>query len=119
MMTELQLNTKNSVQGTLQVFASADKQRKYKNDVHFVHIPNEIIAQWASYQQLRSREWYIKIWSNLELKSLDDFDLTLRKLLNDIGDSIVDVPEILQNKTWVKIMKAAEECLKCIGYNSD
>ena len=116
-MTDLQTNTRNQVIDTLQVFASDDKQRKYKNSVPFVHIPHELVAQWDGYQELRTREWYIKIWNELELENLDNFDFKLRKVLKDIGDDIADVPEIFENKKWIEITKAVDECLRFMDRN--
>lgn len=116
-MTELQTNTRNHVVDTLQVFASSDRQRRYKDAVTFVHIPQELLAQWGSYRELRSSEWYIKIWDELELENLDNFDFKLRQVLKDLGENIADVPEILENQTWIEIMKGADECLKSLNRN--
>ena len=110
-MTELQLNTKNSVLTTLAVFASANNQKDYKNAVPFAHVPNEIIGQWQSYRELRTKEWFNAIWNETELKSLDDFDLVVKKLILETKKDIQDVPEVLLDEKWIKVMKTAESCL--------
>lgn len=74
-MTELQLNIRENICDTLQVFASSERQVVYQKDVPFVHIPREIVAQWDSYCELRDSGWYTEIWNDHELKHLDSFDL--------------------------------------------
>lgn len=114
-MTELQLHTKNQVLETIHVFASPDRQSKYKNSVPFVHVPRELVAQFDSYRNLRSREWYIGIWSEPELKALDDFDIRLNKCFEEIGEDMDDVPEIFEDQKWIEIVKTADECLRSLN----
>ena len=110
------INTRNQIINTLEIFASEQRQIDYKKSVPFVHIPDEIIAQWHGYQELNKRDWYIKIWHESELKSIENFDLTLKPSLNCLSN-VSDIPEILLKKEWTDIMEAADECLKCLNSN--
>jgi hypothetical protein len=114
-MTDLQTNTRDNVLRTLHDFASAERQKNYKNSVPFVEIPTELLAQWDGYQRVRDREWYQNIWSDLELKSLDNFNLKLEDALQGTKHKLTDVPEILQDKKWIGVMQIAEECLKSMN----
>lgn len=110
-MNDLQANTKENLLNTLKYFTAAEEQRRYKSSVPFVHVPNEIVAQWDSYRRVRDKDWYIQIWEPAELEALDNFGKILDNFLGKCEGKLNDVPEILENLGWIAVMEAAAPIL--------
>ena len=114
-MTELQQNSKANILDALRAFSSPDEQIQYKRRVPFVHIPHELTAQWDNHVRLRTTKWYLEIWSDQELKNLEEFNTKLTLCLKRLGYDLDDVPEILENPLWIEIMNAAEKVVKTLS----
>lgn len=108
---EQKLNSKNNLFQTLETMSSIEEQINYKKAVSFVHIPHELICQWDG-AFMSEQRWFREIWTNDEWNSLNDFDKEFRTLYRKIPNiEFPDIPEVLENKTWVRIMKSAKKVL--------
>ena len=118
-MTELQINIRRQVEDFFELLSSKEQLIRYKNAVPFVHIPNELIAQWNSYSRIK-QSWYKEIWSTKELRDLTLFNEFFNKKIRSmpIKERRLDVPEILESKTWQKIMESANN-LKITAANNN
>ncbi len=114
-MTQLQINTKRQVQDTLETLSSEKLQLSYKKAVPFVHIPNELAAQWDNYKSLRGRSWYREIWTDIELIALKEFENDFNQWSKNLGKKWADVPSIFDNKSWQELMKSSQKCLNSIS----
>lgn len=109
-MTDLQTNTRRNVEDFFEQLSSKEKLIRYKNAVPFVRIPNELIAQWDSFSRIK-QSWYREIWSSKEWTELTLFDEFFNKKLRTMPkkEQELDIPEILESKTWKEIMERAED----------
>jgi hypothetical protein len=108
-MTELQINTRRNVERFFAQLSSKDELNRYKSAVPFVHIQDELFAQWESFTRIQ-QEWYKEIWSSNEWENLIEFDRFYREQLKSTPSEEIDfdVPEILETQTWIRIMTKAD-----------
>lgn len=108
-MTELQINTRQNVERFFEQLSSKEELIRYKSAVPFVHIPDELFAQWDSFARIQ-QEWYRDIWDSNEWEELNEFDKFYREQLKSTPkeETDFDVPEILETQTWIGIMSMAE-----------
>ncbi|MDC0672882.1 hypothetical protein [Nannocystis radixulma] len=112
----LQRNSRNNLRTTLEQLASADLQRRYKAAVPFVHVPEELLEQWAHYRRLlrEGTEWFVSDLAPDELQAMTTFDAeALRRMRG--RRSLPDVPVALDDAAWQAIMAAARELLVALA----
>lgn len=109
-MTESQVNTRERVERFFEQLGSETELISYKNAVPFVHIPDELFAQWESFSRIK-QDWFREIWTSREWGALTSFDTFFRSRLRATPKSEKDlnVPEILRTKIWKEIMEKANE----------
>jgi hypothetical protein len=109
-MTTLQRNSLQQMADTLRDLSSAHRQLEYKAAVPFVHVPNELIAQWDRYARM-AREgeapWFRELFSPQELEAIAEFhEVVARTWLP--GDKLLDVPAILSDSRWLHLGRQAD-----------
>ncbi len=102
---------------TLEKLSNRDRQRNYKADVPFVHVPRELLAQWQEYTSLlkERRDWFIKSLSESELAAMMAFD-------EEVGSfnwegRLPDVPAVFDMPQWVGLMHGANQLLVVLNSN--
>lgn len=107
MLTAQQKNYRSNLLDTIGNFASFERQASYKQNVPFVHTPDELLLQWASYSSLlkEQRGWFISSFSSEEIALLNTFDDEIRHFR---PSTLADVPEIFENPAWMKLRASAE-----------
>lgn len=116
-MNELQKNTKDNITDFLNTISSTDSQLNYKKSVPFVHIPNELACQWDDFFS-PDHKWFSEIWTESEFKLLKKFDSEFNVILDSMGD-LEDVPAILNNGSWKKVMNLASDLIQQLGLKND
>ena len=116
-MNELQKNTKSGITDFFNTISSKDSQLNYKKSVPFVHIPNELVCQWDDFFS-PDYKWFSEMWTESEFKLLINFDLRFNKLIDSMGE-LEDVPSILNNDKWKKVMNLASETIGQLRLKSD
>lgn len=108
--TELQKNSRAQLIETLENLSSFERQRRYKEIVPFVHVPEELIAQWDSHARLlrESRDWFLEIVDDDERSAMARFDSAVNAYYHD---SLDDVPEIFEDTSWQELTSKAGEIL--------
>jgi len=116
----LQRNSRIHLRTTLETMASADLQRRYKAAVPFVHVPEELLEQWAHYRRLlrEQTEWFVSDLTPGELQAMRSFDAELLRLTQG-KRSVPDVPDALAGAVWQAIMAAAGELLRALAPAAD
>jgi hypothetical protein len=113
----LQRNVRVNLVRTLENLSSQERQIKYKADVPYVHVPQELLAQCNDYTSLlkEQREWFIQSLSESEMAAIIDFDHAVRAF--DWEGSLPDVPPIFELPRWVRLMEKATELLLVLKSN--
>jgi hypothetical protein len=102
-MDELKKNIFIQLVDTLSVFSSESEQLAYKKKVPFVHIPEELYAQWESYRLHFYESGWLSQWIDAScLDALISLDKEIQKFFK-INGSIEDVPSIFANQGWKQI----------------
>lgn len=112
-MNELQMNTRKAIINTLNLLGSFSEQSQYKNSVPFVNVPAELIELWSNHNRMKNKNWYVEIWTESEYLVLEEFNKYFQDKLECLPKKLPDVPHILENETWIQIMKMAQS----IDYN--
>ncbi|MEL6547063.1 MAG: hypothetical protein AAFQ82_20725, partial [Myxococcota bacterium] len=107
---ELQKNSRAHLIEALENLSSFDAQKRYKEIVPFVHVPDELIAQWDSYASLvrESRDWFLEILNDEQRKAMMKFDAAVNAYDHQ---SLADVPEIFDDEGWQELSKKAGKML--------
>jgi hypothetical protein len=106
--TELQDNSLGHLRRTLSDLADAARQRRYKQAVPFVHVPSELLEQWAGHARLlNEQEWFRGCFSNDQIAALTKFDVLVASTKAHLAQNIDDVPAILQRRPWRELMESA------------
>ena len=116
-MNELQKNTKDNIIVFLNTISSKNSQLNYKKAVPFVHVPNELACQWDDFFS-PDYDWFSKIWSESEFNFLKKFDSEFNEILDSMGE-LEDVPAILNNDKWKKVMNLASKTIEELGLKAD
>jgi hypothetical protein len=99
--------------------SSVSRQRDYKSNVPFVHVPIELLEQWAgAARMLRELAWYRGIFRPEELATLRDFDAQAAACIARLGEPIPDVPAIFERRAWTDLAHAAADALSVVGDDS-
>ena len=107
MPTELQINSWWQLRKTLLDLSSAERQRKYKNAVPFVHVPEELLEQWSNHSRmLREVPWFRSLFTSEQAMTLTGLNLVINRAFPRPRD-IPDIPEALDDPAWQDVMKAA------------
>ena len=116
MLSDLEKNSIDHLLGTLEDWASAERQISYKKAVPFVHVPIELLAQWDNHNRmLREVDLFRAIFTERELAKLFAFNATVERYCKARGDHYADVPEILADQEWQKLTQAAAELVKSLA----
>ena len=91
----------------LDTLSSAQAQRQYKQAVPFVHIPFELFSQWKSAYQLEYK-WFFKEYNPKEIHQLKQLDELMSKIYQQYELDLADVPQILDDPLWQKLMEEAK-----------
>ncbi|MEL6340389.1 MAG: hypothetical protein AAFQ65_10805 [Myxococcota bacterium] len=107
---ERQKNSRAQLLEALENLSSFAKQRRYKEIVPFVHVPDELIAQWDSHARLvrESTEWFLETLSDDERAAMIRFDEVVNVYYYQ---SDADVPEIFEDTGWQRLSTKAGETL--------
>ena len=88
---------------TLLVVSSESAQIDYKRKVPFVHVPEELLAQWASYRaHFYESGWFSQWLDPICLEALICFDKKIQQFTKSHSD-IEDVPIVFNNEDWKRI----------------
>lgn len=91
----------------LQDTSSIERQERYKAAVPFVHVPEELLAQWdAIGHQLKEQAWFRDLFP-AEVQELLRKSSKLASRLTHLPD----VPEVFQNKAWLELVRSAQGAL--------
>ncbi len=110
-LSRLQQNSLNNLHRTLEDMSCADRLRQYKSDVPFVHVPIELLAQWSNNRRmLRECDGFAELFTPEQTEAMWRFDEQLREAIAVwTADDIPDVPEVLDEPSWVGLMASAGE----------
>lgn len=110
---ELKRNLKRNLEGTLRDLSSFDEQRRYKSSVPFVHVPIELLEQWADHRRmLRELSWYQAMYSSPERAAFAKLDEVI--VANARRFRTRDVPEVFQDAAWEEVGRLAREVLEAM-----
>ncbi len=110
-MTDLQKNSRLRVFEVLETIASKDLQINYKAAVPFVHVAYELICQWDD-AFMKEQKWFQDCWSTQEWQFIILFDEKFESILEGIpNEEYPDVPEVFDDKNWIKVMRYAQDAL--------
>lgn len=74
-MPKLEQNVVDQLHKTLADFASEERQTSYKEQVPFVHVPVELLAQWDNDSRLvREADWFRALFTEAERAALSNLD---------------------------------------------
>jgi hypothetical protein len=97
---------------TLAVLSSESAQLDYKRKVPFAHIPDELLAQWASYSaHFYQSGWFSRGLDSICLDALICFDKKIQKFTKNHSD-VEDVPIVFNNEDWGRIGIYAQDLLQ-------
>jgi len=93
---------------TLSNLSSQTEQEVYKSKVPYVHIPDELIAQWESIRVFIADEGLLtRYLDQFLIDELRKFDLLIIEFCKK-NRNIDDVPDVFTNKDWRFVMKRAK-----------
>ncbi len=115
MNTRLQDNSLGQLRRTLEDLSSTDRQRRYKEQAPFVHVPDELLAQWETHiRYLRETEWFRELFDTAQATAMERFDILIQETAAQLGSGVPDVPEIFGRAAWLEIGSEAEWLLKLL-----
>lgn len=102
-MNELKKNIFIQLVGTLSALSSKSEQLAYKEKVPFVHIPEELYAQWESYRLHFCETGWLSQWINAQcLDALINLDEEIENFFKRNG-KVLDVPSVFNDEGWKQI----------------
>ena len=108
--TRLQQNKLANLRRTLDGLSSADLQRRYKANVPFVHVPIELLEQWGdNIRMLHDVPWFMSLFSHDASAAMQDFDQHVSRVVAELGEPLLDVPEMLELEPWRDLMSRAAD----------
>ena len=113
-----QKNARANLTRLLEIWSEKQSQIAYQQAVPFVHVPNELLAQWEAYANLlkQQQKWFIASLNERELSALGSFDEAVEAFEN--ASELPDVPEIFQFPGWLALMSKAGELLLVLKLNA-
>jgi hypothetical protein len=103
MLHDLRRNICTQIMGTLEAFSLESAQLDYKRKVPFVHVPEELLAQWGSYRNhFYDSNWFSRWLDPSCLTALICLDEKIQQFSKDHRD-IEDVPIIFDSVDWKRI----------------
>lgn len=112
---ELITNSIGQLQDTLRNLANIEAQKTYKEAVPFVHIPNELLAQWDNYpRMLKEAEWFTSLFNAEEISAMNTFDTKISEFYKMYGPNLLDISEILDNEDWQTLVQEANNLMKAL-----
>lgn len=102
---------KNMVQ-LLEQISNEDRLLNYKRAVPFVHIPLELMSQWKSAYGVEFK-WFYEMYDDFQIEQLHEINNQFHSLYSSLNanDEIPDVPDILENMHWIKLMRKCQATL--------
>lgn len=107
---ELKNNLKRNLERTLRNLSSYDEQLRYKASVPFVHVPIELLEQWADHRRMLGElSWYQALFLSPQKAAFARLNDVIVAHTRRFASS--DVPEILQDEAWEEVRRLAQEAL--------
>lgn len=110
----LRFNMLCNLSRTLLDLSSAERQIAYKAAVPFVHVPRELRAQYDDYIRMLKEArlfWACALFrdcfSESQRKAMIKFDHVIEATRRSFPDAGPDVPEILEEPAWRRVMTEA------------
>jgi hypothetical protein len=108
----IQQNLLAHLRRTLEDLSSADRQRSYKAQVPFIHVPDELIEQWSGYVRLlREQGWFHALLGPEQVAAMLRFDARVSCSIAELGGKLPDVPDILEQGPWRDLGREARNLL--------
>lgn len=112
-MNERQINALHNLARTLADLASEERQRRYKAQVPFVHIPIELMAQCDAHESYLEKEWFLEWFDDDEVDALrllfvavDTYYFARCERCLDVDTGVLDDP------AWRAVMAQSAQLLE-------
>ena len=113
---ELIKNKVSDLKEVLEDLSSKDERKLYKASVPYVHVPEELIEQWADHwRMIREVKWYNKLFTCEEIELMNSLDEKVNKFSQKHLEDMPDVSEIFANQEWQNIMEESMSVLNSIS----
>ncbi|WP_236625491.1 hypothetical protein [Rhodopirellula baltica] len=97
---------------TLADLSCVDRQRKYVENVPYVHVPNELACQWDQHSSLmREQLWFRDSLSSVELDAAFVFDAEFNAFCDCFGRDLPNFDRLWADTRWSDIGLAAAKTL--------
>jgi hypothetical protein len=108
-MSPLQRNSLLNLRLTLDDLSSRERLIAYKRAVPFVHVPIELLEQWAGHRRQLDLSWFRELFAEEQTRALSAFDDIVERYRSSLAPGIAmpDVPEVLDLASWTEVMAAA------------
>ncbi|WMX13142.1 hypothetical protein [Aureispira sp. CCB-E] len=102
-MDKLAINSRNNIFYLLETLSSKQDQINFKNNTPFVHVPQELLQDWLGRFKI-DQIWFKNSWSKNQLNLLKTYNTEISKFINAHFETLNDIPTILKNEIWIKLM---------------
>jgi hypothetical protein len=107
---------KEKMTDLLYTISNKDKALNYKRAVPYVHIPEELIAQWNSAYSPDCK-WFFEMYNDSEIERFHQINNQISLLLRtfeDKGEEFPGIPAIFDDRAWSDLMAKCQSTLKII-----
>lgn len=107
---------RNRIMEYLETASSFDEQRAYQAAVPWVHVPNEIIEQWADWvHDPRSPIFTTPVFSPPEQEAIARFQVLWERVIRDTPNPLPSLEVLFEMPEWILLRDMAKKCLEVFG----
>ena len=102
---------RNRIIEYLETASSYEEQLQYEANVPIVHVPNEMINEWADYVDLDRDDYRGPVYSTEEKAAIIRFDGIWNQVIEETPEKMPSLETLLGSPPWEKLRIGAQEAL--------